>query len=213
MFFDEYSRFIETSETTKDPTLLNVRHKGLIDANRNLIQGASILDLASHDGRWSFAALKAGATHVYGIDSRPRRIRKALQNMAHYKVRKDHYTFVCGDMFAEIPKITRKIDCIFVFGVFYHIVSHMLLIEMLSRLEAKYIIIDSVTSRLRPPVIQFKKELGKTRLVGHPSKAAIVAMLSYYGWACREIDWMALLGDVKYTQYRSGRRITIVGQR
>ena len=72
MFFDDYPLFYETSKTASSKARLNVRHQAIIEANRDILKDARVLDLASHDGRWSFAALKAGAAHVTGVEARPR---------------------------------------------------------------------------------------------------------------------------------------------
>ena len=70
-FFADYPRFFETSVTDTRGRRMEYRHAALIAANRERIAGLRVLDLASHDGRWSFAALQAGATRVTGIEARP----------------------------------------------------------------------------------------------------------------------------------------------
>lgn len=42
----------------------------IIEEHREELNGARVLDIASHDGRWSFAALQVGAAHVTGIAGR-----------------------------------------------------------------------------------------------------------------------------------------------
>jgi predicted nicotinamide N-methyase len=37
----------------------------LIQSNLNVICGRNVLDIACHDGRWSFAATKAGASRRF----------------------------------------------------------------------------------------------------------------------------------------------------
>ena len=63
-FFDRYPRYLTTSdsETQMGSARLNLRHTAIIESNLDAIRGRRILDIASHDGRWSFAALRAGAT-------------------------------------------------------------------------------------------------------------------------------------------------------
>ena len=39
---------------------MNERYEALIAINKDIFDGARVLDLASHDGRYSFAALKTG---------------------------------------------------------------------------------------------------------------------------------------------------------
>jgi SAM-dependent methyltransferase len=215
MFFDDYPRFLETSETGSNAARLNARHEGLITSNLDLIRGASVLDLASHDGRWSFAALKSGASFVTGIEWKHRLVKKANENMAAYNVPKDKYRFIEGDILKELTKVDRPVDCIFCFGIFYHIDNHMTLLERLSRLPAKSIIIDTNVSRLAQPVIELKTEPKGTRLVGHPSKKAVETMLDYFGWETREFDWNAsgLIRGMNYGQYEKRIRVTIIGTR
>ena len=50
-FLARYPRFLETSETGSSIERFEGRYKALIEANLSLIKDASILDLASHDGR------------------------------------------------------------------------------------------------------------------------------------------------------------------
>ena len=66
-FFDDYSSFYKTGKIGIKPKMLNARFHALIESNKKIIENATILDLACHDGRWSFAALKNGAKKVYGI--------------------------------------------------------------------------------------------------------------------------------------------------
>ena len=63
-FFDDYPNFFQTSKTVEHPNHLNGRFKAIIESNLNIIKNSSILDIASHDGRWSFAALKNGAKSI-----------------------------------------------------------------------------------------------------------------------------------------------------
>lgn len=45
---------------------LNQRHKLIIDPFGPQIEGARVLDIAAHDGRWSYALAAAGAAEVVG---------------------------------------------------------------------------------------------------------------------------------------------------
>jgi hypothetical protein len=70
VFAEEYPRFMEVSELVPKPERMNERYEALFESNRDIFDGARVLDLASHDGRYSFAALKAGAVHVTGVEVR-----------------------------------------------------------------------------------------------------------------------------------------------
>ena len=131
-FFDHFSSFVETSETGRTLDRLNARYLALIHENRELIKGSSVLDLASHDGRFSFAALQNGAT-TRSSASTPNRASStsASANMEHYGVAPDRYDFVNGDMFQEIEAV-EPCDVVFCFGILYHINDHMLLLSKIA---------------------------------------------------------------------------------
>ena len=97
-FFDTYPEFYKTSKTGAFPNRLNGRYKSLIEANSAIIQEQTILDIASHDGRWSFAAIKNGAKKVIGIEARQYLVESAIKNMQTYNISEDKYTFIAGDI-------------------------------------------------------------------------------------------------------------------
>ena len=99
MFFDDYPAFNETSRTAASPARLNLRHEAMIEPNRDILAGARVIDLASHDGRWSFAAHEAGAAHVTGVEARRPMVEAARRTFAGYGVPSDRYTFIRGDLF------------------------------------------------------------------------------------------------------------------
>jgi len=141
-FFDKYSSFYKTGQTGIRPKMLNARFNALIENNKGIIENATILDLANHDGRWSLAALKNGAKKVYGIEGKKELVEKSLENMQKYKIPENKYSFVVGDIFEEIKKIPlNEIDIVFCFGIFYHVSNHMELLTKIKKLNQKYFIL------------------------------------------------------------------------
>lgn len=47
-----------------------MRHAAIDAAKAEQLAGRRVLEIASHDGRWSFAAVTAGASCVVGVESR-----------------------------------------------------------------------------------------------------------------------------------------------
>src|SRR4051794_17029055 len=137
-FFDSYPRFLRTSgsETQAGTGRLNLRHAAIIETNLDAIRGRRILDIASHDGRWSFAALMAGADHVTGIEAQPGLVASAVETMAEYEISPDRYRFIVGDVHEVINDLTpESFDTIFCFGFLYHTVHHMRLFSSIARLR------------------------------------------------------------------------------
>ncbi len=216
-FFDAFPRFVETSETGPWLDRLNARYFALIHENRELIRDARVLDLASHDGRFSFAALHNGAERVVGIEHDPRLVQAAAEHMAFYDVPRERYEFVAGDLF-ECIRATERCDVVFCFGIFYHINDHMQLLTDLAELDARAVIFDTNVSLMEPAVIELRAPIAGSpppkgsQLEGWPSRAALEAMWSTFGWTFEFYDWVGsgMTGHEKLNDYATGRRLTAV---
>ena len=118
-FFDEYPSFFHTSATAAFPNRLNERYRACIEWNRPIISGKRVVDIASHDGRWSFAAIKAGASHVVGLEARDHLVKAAQSNLREYGVSENSFRFVLGDAFETIDRIEpRSVDTVLCLGFF-----------------------------------------------------------------------------------------------
>src|SRR6185436_700597 len=95
----EADLFIQTSETANIPNRLQKRFQAIFETKPAIWAGAKVLDLGSHDGRFSYAALKMGAAHVTGIEARPHLVENCVQNMAKLQVNSTNFRFIHGDAF------------------------------------------------------------------------------------------------------------------
>lgn len=150
-FFSEYPRFYSTSQTSAIPDRLNARYQAIILANRKIIAGKRLLDIGSHDGRWSFAALHAGAQHVTGIEPRAELIDNAVSNMRAYAISDNSYTFIQNDAISFLRGCTHKVDVILCLGYFYHTIHHIELVSLMKKTNARHIIIDTEVFPTSPP--------------------------------------------------------------
>ena len=78
------------------------------------------LDLASHDGRYSFAALKTGAAHVTGVEVRQTLLDRAQEAFAVYGQDPETYRFVRGDVFEVLAREKFDVDVVLCFGFLHH---------------------------------------------------------------------------------------------
>jgi hypothetical protein len=217
-FFDKFNRFYNTSQTSPFPHRLNGRYEAIIARNTNLLSGAKILDIASHDGRWTFAALQAGASYVKGIEPRQELIDNAIETFAHYEIAPARYIFKCGDVFDLLAD--ESFDVVLCLGFFYHTIRHAELLDRIERTGARFVIIDTevtptsdelpITTTddprlifnnpygiqlLRDPVSnqQMACHDSLTRdgftLVGRPSRAAVQYLSNHFGYSCTNYDW------------------------
>jgi precorrin-6B methylase 2 len=225
-FFDEYPEFYSTSHTSAVPNRLNQRYKACIEWNLIAIKGKRILDIASHDGRWSFAAINAGAAHVKGIEARDRLVEASRSNLRRYGVPEQSFQFIAGDVFEAIDDIEpNSIDTVFCFGFLYHAVNHMLLLSKIEKLKPKHLILDTAIFLDPNPVIGIKAEdpeidgsavrfgsdAAKRVIVGWPSRAALELMLSNFGWTFTYYDWHSagIRRWDKLDDYHEGSRVTL----
>lgn len=216
-FFDTYSRFVDTSETGPWLERLNARYLTLIHANRELLAGARVLDLASHDGRFGFAALQNGAAHVVGIDVKDHLVRTGREHFDAYGIGADRYTFLVGDMFDCLDR-EGPFDVVFCFGILYHITEQLELLTRIAEVNPRHVIVDTNVSTLDGAVIELRSPLGGgqpapgSQLEGYPSKGALDAMFSMLGWTWEYVDWVGsgLTERAHMNDYAQGRRVTAI---
>jgi protein-L-isoaspartate O-methyltransferase len=219
-FFDRFDRFYATSQTSAFPHRLNGRYDAIIARNAHLLNGKTVLDIASHDGRWSFAVLKAGAAHVVGVEPRQELIDNANETFECYGVDPACYTFRRGDVFDLLSG--EAFDIVLCLGFFYHTIRHAELLDLIERTGARLVVIDTEvtpmvdemavvpTDDLRlvhrnPYIVQLLRDPvgdqqmawddsltrdGRT-LVGRPSRAAVRYMAEHFGYVCETYDWRA----------------------
>jgi hypothetical protein len=203
-FCDLYPRFLETTETIASPSRLNNRWRAIISWNQTILAGRRIIDLGSHDGRWSFAASKVGAAYVLGIEGRAHLVDKALGNFKFYNVPSAAYRFITGDAVEKLKEIEKgSADVMMCLGFFYHTMEHMRLLLEARRIGIRYLIIDTgISPALESTITLAFEPIGDTRnsidygrtgrekaLVGIPSKSALTAMLDYAGYDVVSFDW------------------------
>lgn len=228
MFFDQYPQFYDTSQTGPSRERLGARYRAIICGNERFLKGKRVLDIASHDGRWSFAALKAGSSHVTGIEARPHLVANAIRTFGYYGISPDRYRFIEGDAF-EVLRSERLIaDTILLLGFFYHINAHTDLVSLISATGASTIILDTVilpddhapgdlamVRFFAEPTDIERNAVGTSPLaiVGYPSRNAIRLLFGHFGFnVMREIDWSPMLvGDIApICEYANGMRSTFV---
>ncbi len=233
MFFKKHPEFLETSGTSSSRGRLNLRYLAIIDANREILKGRRVLDIASHDGRWSFAALHAGAAHVTAIEGRQHLVDNARRTFAAKGIDSDRYTILCGDVHEELNRSSIKVDTVMCLGFLYHTSRYAELMTGIRATGADDLIVDCNVMPDEPrAVVRLRGEnnardalavedkysnIDRT-LTGIPSAAAITMILNVFGFKVIDrTDWDALLAKhprVKAVeQYRNGERVTLRARR
>jgi predicted nicotinamide N-methyase len=229
MFFDEFPRFYTTSETSAYRDRLNLRYEAIFGENRDVFSGARVIDLASHDGRWSLAALKAGAAEVIGIEARDDLVRAARTNLDHYCNDGEAYEFIAGDIFEVTGDVQMKADVVLCLGFLYHTLRYNELMSRIRDMKPRYLIVDTQVLpqepkrfvRLRLDRVDRQQNAaadayshdGRT-LVGKPSVPALEYILNAFGFEIERFsDWGSLVRDNPrwpgVRAYADGRRVTL----
>jgi hypothetical protein len=184
---------------------LNARFKVFMEPFKKEFEGHNVLDLASHDGRWSYAALMLGAAHVTGIEARPELIKKG-EHIFQKEAFRGRTRFIAGDVFEVMPDLqTRNVrfDVVLCLGLFYHVMDHFRLMKLMDGFHPRIIILDTglidddkpYISLDTEPSDQFLNTISaageRDTLVGLVSKGGLRLMASSLGYEYRFLDWNA----------------------
>ena len=230
-FFRDYRRFYSTGEAgITSKRRLNLRYEAIFGENKDLFEGARVLDIACHDGRMSMAALACGAKSVVGIEARPDLVDRAAANLEHYGQDPDRFRFIAGDVHEVLNSEDFEVDVVLCLGFLYHSLRYNELLHGINRTGAQHLILDTQAQRMfePDPLVRLHSELferigtakaddytaGASVLTGRPNLEAIKLMLGCYGYEVERFsDWPRLLADNPEVKscgdYAVGRRITL----
>jgi hypothetical protein len=122
---------------------MNWRYHHIVEPLKVALEGATVLDLGSHDGRWPYALAAAGAT-VTGIEGRGDLIAQ-FSRYPDAEVKK-RVTFIEGDFVAEMDRLLaegKRFDFVTCLGVFYHTIQHYRILMQMVAFRPKVIVVDS----------------------------------------------------------------------
>lgn len=142
------TNFPQTSHVGSKPNRLNWRCEILLTRNQEAIKGKKILDLASHDGRFTYACLKLGARHVSGVEGREYLVKYAIDNLTDLGYTQEQYSFIQDDIFNYLVKVKPKeFDTILCFGIFDHTIRQIELVREIKRIQPAHLILDMFIER------------------------------------------------------------------
>lgn len=230
-FFEAHPRFYSTGEAgISSKPRLNLRYEAICAENTDLFDGARVLDIASHDGRWSLAALACGASSVVGIEARPELVERAVANLQHYDQEPGRFRFIAGDVHEVLNTEDLQVDLVMCLGFLYHTLRFNELLHGIRRTGARHLILDTQAHGMfaPDPLVRLHREryerkgtakadaytVGPAVLTGRPNLAAIEMMLDAYGYEIERFsDWPRVLADNPQVKgcrdYAIGRRITL----
>jgi hypothetical protein len=207
---------------------MNERYEALFASNRDIFEGARVLDLASHDGRFSMAALKAGAAHVTGVEVRQSLIDKAQETFAFYDQDPETYRFVCGDLFEVLNREQFDVDVVLCLGYLYHTWRYTELMYRIHNMAPRHLIVDTMVIPDTQPTLKLVREPDPEDirsaaqdawsvdrvLVLRPSVPALQVLVRNYGFEIESMhDWKGQLAGrlpmPGLDGYATGKRVTL----
>jgi len=203
---------------------LRERYKHIIERNLDAIEGKRILDIAANNGRWTYAALAAGASHVVSVEGREERVADAIEFLDK-KGFAGKYTANIGDMYDFLYDHREdSFDTLLCLGIYYHVMDHSHFLRLMTRMQPETIIIDSgfvrsfrntVHVQIEDPDLHLNAlsvyEGQKHEPVGFISLGLMIQMAWNQGYNCRPVVWNPtdIENRPSVQDYMMGRRFTL----
>jgi trehalose 2-sulfotransferase len=197
--FDRYDEIRDSAARPVDAKRLRHRYEAIIGSNRDLFPNARVLNIHSGDGRWSYAALDAGAAHVVGVDSERAQVEIARNIFAELRVNPGSFEFITGEILAALRPFRPESFDVVLCQEFTKLPDPHLFFQRLHRLQPKHIILDTAVIDGEVPMISFRlKDPDRTATNSDARSAAIRAvpnhelirmLCDYFDFRWRLIDW------------------------
>jgi hypothetical protein len=138
---------------------LNARVENLLGNHLDSIKGKRVLDMASHIGTFSYAALQMGAEFIQGVDTEKRTVEKCMELFNTQKLDGEKYKFEVRDAFDLLENAPENSwDTIFCFGMLYYTTEPLRLLKLMRKAARDCILLDTFTAAYA--AIQGKDALG-----------------------------------------------------
>lgn len=199
-----------------------IRHKrrrgyffdALLSVTGGSLRGHRVLDLGCNAGFWSLNALEAGADFLLGVDGRQMHVDQANLVCEARGIDPARYRFEQANIFDY--DFEERFDVVLCLGLMYHIAKPVELFELMTRLGAEIIVID--TQIFPAPMSFFKVHYESIErpmnavdyeLVMLPTRQAVIDLAGLFGF--KTVPLALNLSD--YTgmgDYHKRRRLAFV---
>ena len=153
-FFTEDSPFLKEDSRSRRWAIpyhyecLNGRVDTLLARHADVIRDCRVLDLASHMGTFTYAALQLGARHVHGVETEAAMLRKGEDLFGRMQVSRDAFVFEEKDVFEFLEACEPgRFDTVLCFGLLYYVVEPFRLLQLMARAAQRCVLLDTFTAR------------------------------------------------------------------
>lgn len=180
------------------------------------LSGRRVLDLGCNSGFWSLNAIEAGAEFVLGIDAEPTYIEQAELVFEAKAVERSRFSFERANLF-EYDFAGRQFDVVLCLGLMEHISKPVELFEIIDRVGAEIVVIDTALSRSRSSCFEVSSLYDPRTAVEHelvlvPSRRALVELAGEFGFKVMPLAH-EITDFVGMTDYRHERRLAFICSR
>jgi tRNA (mo5U34)-methyltransferase len=207
---------------TPDPSFAN-RHEQrrryffdpLVQLFGGTLSGRRVLDLGCNAGLFSLLALEAGADFVLGVDGRELFIEQAKLVFAAKDMDPSRYRFEVANVFDWEPQ--EAFEIVLCLGLLDHVSKPVELFELISRVGAEMLVLDTEISRARSSVFEVSSLYDRQAVIDYPlvlipSRQAVLELADQFGYesvalAQNMTDYAGL------ADYRDQRRLAFLCSR
>ncbi len=136
MFFDDHPDYYD-SPVGATRERLRRRYEAIIGANLEVLNGARVIDVGAHDGRWSAAAIGAGARTALAMEGR----KAAFDAGRQRNPWGTSLVMVAGDILQK--DLVGSFDVGLVLGILYHVPCPWMLLNRVAATGVNSMIIDT----------------------------------------------------------------------
>ena len=223
--------FCEANASPADINNVNAYGQILLANNRQFIEGKRVLDLASHDGRHTYASLALGAERVTSVEARAASLDRGRPIIDRDFPGKTD--FVVGDLFDFLPTVAPgEFDTLLCFGFLYHTIRQVEIVEQARRMGVETFLLATFVTKRKVLTRRGLKEqpglkliyedpecirntIEKTGLAAWPNCSFLEHVLEAYGFRHRKLrpgdsgisEWRGL------EEFKKGRYVAYVASR
>ena len=178
------------------------------------LKGHRVLDLGCNAGFWASQAMAADADFLLGVDGRQGQLDQASLVFEAKGIDPSRYRFEQGNIFEH--DFTEKFDVVMCLGLMYHISKPVELFELMTRVGAETIVIDTVISPSNESIFEVHRETLEHWLLAVdyetvliPSRTAVVDVAGQFGY--KTVPLALNMTDMSgLPEYRRERRLAFI---
>jgi 2-polyprenyl-3-methyl-5-hydroxy-6-metoxy-1,4-benzoquinol methylase len=146
-FFKKNDIFFNTSKVAAGPARLNYRANFIL--KKCNLKNKRILELGSHNGRFTYVCLKLGCKSIVGVEYSKKYTEAANANLKSFPQFSGKYQNVTSDLTAFLKTVQEgEYDIILGMGIFYHILDQFEILKEIKRIKPKLLIVDTSVVKL-----------------------------------------------------------------